>query len=187
MTDPQAKSQQPPAKVAVDEEINLLDYLRVVWRYHWMIVALCIIAMSLTVVTSMRKPRPFQSSVTIVPPLDILQKESGGALGALNSPLLRPVMDTAAGGIAKRYVGILESREVADAMVDRFRLMDTHENIRYRFEARKQLKNSTAVKTTDGGAVGESQSWIEPPIARPPSPTPRWTSLTFASNKRLLS
>ena len=81
MTDSQAKSQQPPAaRRAVDDEIDLLDYLRVVWRYHWMILLLCLIAMSLAVVTSMRKPRQFQSSVTIVPPLDILQRESGGAM-----------------------------------------------------------------------------------------------------------
>ena len=154
MTDSQAKSQQPPsAKRAVDDEIDLLDYLRVVWRYRWMILALCLIAMSLTVVTSMRKPRQFQSSVTIVPPLDILQRESGGALGSLNNSLLRQMMDTGAGGIAKMYVEILQSREVADTVIDRFHLMDTYEGILYRSNARDRLKGNTTVKTTDGGAV----------------------------------
>jgi uncharacterized protein involved in exopolysaccharide biosynthesis len=154
VTDPQAKSQQPPsAKIAVDDEIDLLDYLRVVWRYRWMIVVLCVVAMTLTVVTSLRKPRQYQSAATIVPPLDILQKESGGALGSLNSPLLRQVMDTAAGGIAKMYVEILGSREVADTIIDRFRLMDAYEGILYRSDARDQLKANTMVKTTDGGAV----------------------------------
>jgi len=153
VTDPQAKPQQPPsARPAVDDEIDLLDYLRVIWRYRWMIVALCVVAMTLTVLTSLRKPRQYQSSVTIVPPLDSLQKESGG-LGSLNSPLLRQVMDTAAGGIAKMYVEILESREVADAIIDRFRLMEAYENIRYRSNARDWLKRNTAVKTTNGGAV----------------------------------
>jgi len=154
VTDSQAKSQQPPsAKRVVDDEIDLLDYLRVVWRYLWMILALCIIAMSLTVVTSMRKPRQFQSYVTIVPPLDILQRESGGALGSLNNSLLRQVMDTGAGGIAKMYVEILQSREVADAIIDRFHLMDVYEGVLYRSNARDRLKGNTTVKTTDGGAV----------------------------------
>ena len=154
MTDSQAKSQQPAsAKLAVDEEIDLIDYLRVVWRYRWMILALCVIAMSVTVATSMRKPRHFQSSVTIVPPLDILQRESGGALGSLNNSLLRQMMDTGAGGIAKMYVEILESREVADAIIDRFHLMDVYEGILYRSNARDRLKANTTVKTTDGGAV----------------------------------
>jgi uncharacterized protein involved in exopolysaccharide biosynthesis len=62
-------------------------------------------------------------------------------------------MDTAAGGIAKMYVEILESREVADTIIDRFRLMDAYENIRYRSGARDQLKANTTVKTTNGGAV----------------------------------
>lgn len=152
--DSQAKSQQPPsARRAVDDEIDLLDYLRVVWRYRWMILALCLVAMSLTVVTSMRKPRQFQSSVTIVPPLDILQRESGGALGSLNNSLLRQVMDTGADTIAKMYVEILQSREVADAVIDRFHLMDVYEDIEYRADARKQLEKNTKVETTDGGAV----------------------------------
>ncbi len=159
MTDPQAKSQSaPPAKPAGDDEIDLLDYLRVIWRYCWMIVVLCFVAMSLTVVVSLLKPRQYQSTVTIVPPLDILQKESAGGLGAMNNPLLRQVMDTAVGGIAQMYVEILESREVADTVIDRFRLMEVYKKagykrIEYRADARKQLEKNTKVETTDGGAV----------------------------------
>jgi len=154
VTDSQAKSQQPAsAKLTVDDEIDLLDYLRVIWRYRWMILALSIIAMSLTVVTSLRKPRQYQSTVTIVPPLDILQKESGGALGSLNNSLLRQMMDAGASSIAKMYVEILESREVADSIIDRFRLMNAYENVQYRSTARELLEKNTTVKTTDGGAV----------------------------------
>jgi uncharacterized protein involved in exopolysaccharide biosynthesis len=154
VTDSQAKSQQPAsARLTVNDEIDLLDYLRVIWRYRWMILALCIIAMSLAVGKSLRTPRQYQSVVTIVPPLDILQRESGGALGSLNNPLLRQMMDTGVATIAKMYVEILESREVADAIIDRFHLMDAYENMRYRSDARRQLKKNTTVKTTDGGAV----------------------------------
>jgi uncharacterized protein involved in exopolysaccharide biosynthesis len=154
VTDSQAKSQQPAsARLTVNDEIDLLDYLRVIWRYRWMILALCIVAMSLTVVTSLRKPRQFQSAVTIVPPLDILQRESGGALGSLNNPLLRQMMDTASSSIAKMYVEILGSREVADTIISRFHLTDVYDNIRYRSDAMERLKKNTAVKATDGGAV----------------------------------
>jgi hypothetical protein len=62
-------------------------------------------------------------------------------------------MDTGAGSIARMYVEILESREVADALVDRFHLMDFYEGIPYRSNARDRLKANTTVKTTDGGAV----------------------------------
>jgi uncharacterized protein involved in exopolysaccharide biosynthesis len=63
------------------------------------------------------------------------------------------MMDTGVGNIAKMYVEILGSREVADTIVDRFRLMDVYENVRYRSDARSRLKANTTVKTTDGGAV----------------------------------
>jgi uncharacterized protein involved in exopolysaccharide biosynthesis len=153
VTDSQEKPQQPAsAKRAVDDEIDLFDYLRVVWRYRWMILLLCIVAMSLTVVRCLRSPRQYQSAVTIVPPLDTLQRESG-AFGSLNNPLFRQMMDTASSSIAKMYVEILESREVADAIIDRFRLMDAYQNMRYRADARSRLKANTTIKTTDGGAV----------------------------------
>jgi uncharacterized protein involved in exopolysaccharide biosynthesis len=154
VTDSQATSQQPAsAKLAVDDEIDLLDYLRVVWRYRWMIAILCFVAMSLAVVVSLLKPRQYQAAVTVVPPLDILQKESAGGLGAMNNSLLRQMMDTAAGSIVKMYVEILESREVADTIINRFRLTEAYEKVKYRADARKQLQKNTKVQTTDGGAV----------------------------------
>jgi uncharacterized protein involved in exopolysaccharide biosynthesis len=161
--DSQAKSKQPASgKRAVDDEIRLLDYLRVVWRYRWMLLALCIIAMSVTVVKSLRTPRVYQSTVTIVPPLDILQRESSGALGSLNNSVVRQMMNTGVGSVAKMYVEILDSREVADAIIDRFRLMDKYEGIPYRSIARGQLKANTAVKITDGGAVKVTVSDRDP-------------------------
>lgn len=154
VTDSQAKSQQPPpVKQTVDDEIDFLEYLRVIWRYRWMILILCLAAMGLTVAKSLRTPRQYQSAVTIVPPLDILQRESGGALGSLSNSLVRQMMDTGAGSIAKMYVEILESREVADAIIGRFHLMDVYERILYRSNARDRLKANTTVKTTNAGAV----------------------------------
>lgn len=166
VTDSQAKPQpasSPP--MTADDDIDLLDYLVVVWRYRWMIFFLCAVAMALTVVLSMRMPRRYESTATIVPPLDILRKESGGGLGALNNPLLRQVIDTAGGTIAKMYVEILESREVADAIIDRFDLMAVYEGIEYRSDARKQLKKNTKVQTTDGGAVRVAVVDLDPNLA----------------------
>ncbi len=154
MTDSQAKSQQPgPAGRPVDDEIDLLDYLRVIWRYRWMILVLCLMAMSGSVVYSLLKPREYQAAVTVVPPLDILQKEAAGGLGALSNPLIRQMMNTTTDSISRMYVEILESREVADAIIDRFHLMNVYEKVEYRADARKQLQRNTTVKTTDGGAV----------------------------------
>ncbi len=154
MADSQAKSQQPgSAKLPVDDEIDLLDYLRVIWRYRWMTAILCFVAMSLVVSLSLLKPRQYQAAVTVVPPLDILQRESAGGLGALSNPLIRQMIDTTTDSISKMYVEILESREVADALIDRFHLLEAYGRVKYRADARKQLQKNTKVETTDGGAV----------------------------------
>lgn len=155
MTDSQAKSPSRPAVRPVpEEEIDLLDYLRVLWRYRWLIVVLCVMAMGAAVGLSLAQPRQYQAVVTVVPPLDTLQKDSGGVLGALGgSSLVRQFVDTGTDSASKIYVEILQSREVADALIDRFHLMEVYPGVRFRAEAQKQLARNTKVETTDGGAV----------------------------------
>jgi uncharacterized protein involved in exopolysaccharide biosynthesis len=155
VTDSQEKSQQPAsAQRAAEDEIDLLDYLRVIWCYRWMIVVLCVVAMGAAVAYSLLQPREYQAAVTVVPPLDLLQKEAGGGLGVLGgSALVRQFIDTSTGSISKMYGEILQSREVADTLIDRFHLMQVYEKVEYRADARKQLQKNTKVETTDGGAV----------------------------------
>ena len=154
MTDSQAKSQLPrPAAGPEDLEIDLFDYLLVIWRARWSISLLCILAMAVTVVIILTRPRYYESSVTIVPPLDALQKEVGGALGTLSNPLVRSALGGLSSNIAGIYVAILESREVADALIDRFSLMEVYEDMEYRSDARKQLAKNTKIDTTAEGAV----------------------------------
>ena len=154
MTDPQAELQPPASMRPVgDGEMDLLDYLPVIWRRRWMILALCLVASGLTVVVTLRKPRQYQAAATIVPPLETLQRESAGTLGLLNSSLLRQAIDTTAGSIARIYMEILGSREVADSIVDRFHLRDLGGDPEYRVTARDRLKANTRLKVADGGVV----------------------------------
>ncbi|MBM4028636.1 MAG: hypothetical protein FJ280_25055, partial [Planctomycetes bacterium] len=100
-----------------------------IWRYRRMIVVLCGLAMVATVVLTMLQPRRYQASATIVPPLDVLQRQSSlsgglGGLGGLGGAMLRGV--TSSGSVTSVYVEILQSREVADVLVDRFDLMKVY-------------------------------------------------------------
>jgi uncharacterized protein involved in exopolysaccharide biosynthesis len=154
VTDSQEKSQSPPVTaVPADPEIDLFDYLLVIWRAKWSIAVLCVLAMGLTVAVMFTRPRYYRASVTIVPPLDALQRESGGGLGALGNPLLRTALGNLGGTIAGIYVEILESREVADTLIDRFALMEVYEGIEYRSDARKRLARNTKIEATKDGAV----------------------------------
>jgi len=148
-------SPQGPAPAGGDE-IDLFDYLLVIWRHRWMIVGLSFVAMAATVAFMLTRPRQYQANATIVPPVGILQKQSIapgglGGLGGIGNSMLRSIMDS--GSIAGIYVEILESREVADTLIDKFDLMNVYENVENRTETCRQLVKNTTIKTTDEGAV----------------------------------
>ncbi len=146
---------QGPAPAGMDE-IDLFDYLLVIWRHRWMIVGLTFVAMAATVAFMLTRPRQYQANATIVPPVGILQKQSMapgglGGLGGIGNSMLRSIMDS--GSIAGIYVEILQSREVADTLIDKFDLMNVYENVENRTETCRQLVKNTTIKTTDEGAV----------------------------------
>lgn len=144
------------------EEIDLFDYLLVIWRHRWMIVILSFVAMAATAAYMLLQPRRYQASATIVPPVEILQKQSAvsGGMGGLGSSMLRSIMDS--GSIAGIYVEILHSREVSDTLIDQFDLMNVYENVENRTKARRRLAQSTSIKTTDEGAVKIAVTDLDP-------------------------
>lgn len=144
-----------------EQEVNLFDYLRVIWRRRWMIVVLSVVATVSTGGLIFIGPRYYQANVTIVPPLDVLQKQAGiGGIGAMGKSMLSDIIDT--GSIADMYVEILQSRGVADGIIDRFHLMDVYGSVEHRAGARKQLKANTKIDTTKEGAVKIAVSDLDP-------------------------
>ena len=143
-------SLQPDLK---DDEIDLMDYLRVIHRHRGMIVVLMVIAMGVTVVVSLVKPCMYQANTSIVPPTESLSKSSGLAsqLGGMGSSLLQGMFSE--GNLSELYVGILESRAVSDALIDRFDLVRAYKRARTRGEAMQRLKTMTQIKASDEGIV----------------------------------
>ncbi|OHB62433.1 MAG: hypothetical protein A2Y76_06840 [Planctomycetes bacterium RBG_13_60_9] len=154
MTNPVQQLYEPASMrdSAAEREICLLDYLRIVWRHRRMILVLGAVAMTVTVAVTFTKPRYYQATITIVPPLKVLETQSNvGGLGAMGNSMLRNIIDV--GGVAGIYVEILESREVADSIIDSFRLMAVYNDVQFRSDARAQLKANTKIATTNEGAV----------------------------------
>ncbi len=150
------------ASPAGEQEIELIDYLLVVWRHRVMILLLCFVAMAATVVMMLRQPRQYQASATIVPPVEILQKQSGvgGGLGGLGSSMLRDIMDS--GSLAGIYVEILRSREVRDAIIQKFDLTCVYGDLPHLTAARWKLAANTRIETTDEGAVKVAVTDLDP-------------------------
>jgi uncharacterized protein involved in exopolysaccharide biosynthesis len=149
------------AACGADREIDLVDYLLTIWRHRAMIVVLMVVAMGATVAYMFVQPRRYRASATIVPPVEVLQKEAAsGALGSLGNSMLRNIMDT--GSIAGIYVEILKSREVADAIIEDFDLMHVYEDVEHLTQARRELMANTSIETTDEGVVKIAVSDLDP-------------------------
>jgi uncharacterized protein involved in exopolysaccharide biosynthesis len=105
-----------------EEEINLLELLRVIARRKMVIIRICAAAVIIAICYSLTLKNIYTASAKILPP----QKESGGGL----SGLLSQAGGLAAlaggmggmGGSADLYIGILKSRSVADAVIKRLNL-----------------------------------------------------------------
>lgn len=130
------------------DEINLIDYFRVIYKYRRMILCICLIAIATTAIISLSKPNIYSATASIVPPMDIIQKEAGGALGARRSSMLANIMGVM--NIAGIYIHFLESRIVTDAIIDRFDLLKVY-NVKERFMAHEILKGNTSTEATNQG------------------------------------
>jgi len=136
-----------------DDEIYLADYFRVLIKYRWMIFLICTVAVVGAVIVSLLLPPIYSATVSVVPPIEMLQKESGlaSSLGLGKGSLISGALG--GGGIAGLYVDILRSRAVADAIIDGHDLVKAYKRTRYRSDVREKLRKNTAVKTSDGSIV----------------------------------
>jgi len=139
--------------VTGDDGINLADYLRVIAKHRQTIFRICAAAVILAVILSFILPKSYSATAAVVPPIDVLQKEAGmgGGLGGIKSDLLRKAMDS--GSIAEMYVGILKSRSIADAIIERFDLSKVYK-IKNNFSAVRQvLHERTTIQVTNEGII----------------------------------
>ncbi len=139
---------EPTVREELDEdEINLIDYLRVIFKYRIMILCICIFAVVTTAIISLSKPKIYSATASIVPPMDIIQKEAGlaGALGAGRNSILSKAIGVTS--VANMYADILESRVVVDVIIDRFDLMKVYEKKKYKSNIRGKLRNNTVDKS----------------------------------------
>lgn len=103
-----------------EEEINLLELLRVVVRNLPLIAKITAAAVILSVVYSLTLKNIYTARATLLPP----QKDSGGGASALLASMGGGLAGLAGGlgGSADLYLGILKSRTVADAVIKRLDL-----------------------------------------------------------------
>jgi tyrosine-protein kinase Etk/Wzc len=136
-----------------DENLSLLDMLLVIVDHRALIFWVVTVVTLLAVVISLLLPKRYTATVTVMPP------QQGSLLGAMLASQLGSMGGL--GGMAAlagsslglknpndRYVGMLHSRIVEDAVIQRFGLQKEYDN-KYLSDTRKKFEKRVAV---DGNA-----------------------------------
>jgi tyrosine-protein kinase Etk/Wzc len=131
---------------ADDEEISLLDLLIAIAERKRTVLRMTAIFAVLAIIISLILPVRYIATVTLLPP-----QEGSSMAAAMASQLgnLGGVAALAGGGLGlknpnDRYVAMLQSRTVEDAMVQRYGLMQEYHK-RYLSDARKAFQDHTTV------------------------------------------
>jgi uncharacterized protein involved in exopolysaccharide biosynthesis len=166
MTDAQlsGEADQVPAKRPSAEggdEINFLDLLVILAKYKRFMVGIPILAGIVAAAVSLTMTEIYTGRTTILPPTQSQSASSAlvGQLGAL--------LGGAAGTLGLKnpadiYVGMLKSRTIADAMIDRFGLMKEY-GVDHRSDARVHLGSVSSFNIRKDGLITVD---VEDPDAR---------------------
>lgn len=135
-----------------EDEINLLDYWRVLVKRKGLLALIVGMAMAASVAVSLYLPKIYASTTSLLPPQD----NSSGGLGMIAQ--LPGGLSGLAGGLlggestADLWVGILKSQTVLDAIVERLDLMRIYEAKTFE-GARNTLRGSAQIKKSKEGIL----------------------------------
>lgn len=134
---------EPYAYRAAGDEIHVLDLMVILARYKFLVIGTTILVGGAALVASLLMTPMFSSAVKILPP----QQQQGAGMSAVLGQL--GGLAGAAGSLGgikspnDMYVGLLESRTVADTLISRFKLTErygqTMEGTRLALAARTEV------------------------------------------------
>ena len=134
------------------DEVNLLDYCRVIWKRRWLIVGLFAAFVLTSMIVSLLMPKIYESTASLLPSLDT---KDGAGLGAL-------LAASGAGGAVQSlgislpgtpatpidlFVAMLKSRIMADEVIRKLNLRDLYE-AKTMQDTRKALEGDTKITVT---------------------------------------
>jgi tyrosine-protein kinase Etk/Wzc len=139
-----------------DDEINILDYLIVLFKRKKLIIGFTIGAAIITAIISFIMPEIYSAESRILPPQ---QGSSSLAIGLISQMAGSGISEIAGGALGLKsptdlYMDMLKSRTLADKIIDRFNLMKLYE-ADYREDARKELIEDVLTTTSnkDSGVI----------------------------------
>src|SRR5437667_2926281 len=146
---------------SVVDDVNVLDYLAVLWRYRWLIAGVFATVIGAAFIFTVITPKMYESAATLLAP-----KEGAAAAGLLGGLAASGLAQTVPGlaqtvpGLANfsaspnrdLLVAVLKSRTMSQIVVEKFGLRERY-RVRYMEDAIKELQTRisvSAVVTREG-------------------------------------
>jgi uncharacterized protein involved in exopolysaccharide biosynthesis len=137
----------------VEDEISLLDYWRVIWKYKRFIGVLFSIAVLSALVFSLISPKIYESTVTIITPRETAGTGLLSALGAIGVSQQNPGMSLPSLSPNRDiFISIMKSRTVAQSLVEQFSLGEHYKSKHFE-DAIKSLKGATKISVSKEGVI----------------------------------
>ena len=146
---------------ADNDEINLLDYWRVIWKYKWLVGVLCVSSVTAALVVGLLSPNIYESETTILTPKEIggsglLSALGVAGLGQLGGISLTPNRDI--------IISLLKSRTLAKDLVGELKLQDYYKAGRVD-DAIGSLQGATKVAVSKEGIIEIRVEDVDPKMA----------------------
>ncbi len=146
-----------------DDEINLMDLLLVIAKHNRFILKLTLGAAVLAVVYALLQPNIYTAKTVMMPP----QQPSSSASALLGQ--LGGLAGVAGGALGVKnpgdlFIGMLKSHVVADALIQRFKLMELYE-AKTMTSARTELESATVLAAGKDGFITVEYSDKDPKLA----------------------
>ncbi|MDA2910927.1 Wzz/FepE/Etk N-terminal domain-containing protein [Nitrospiraceae bacterium AH_259_D15_M11_P09] len=139
-------NQADPPQGGFDDEVNLLDYWRVIWKRRWLIGGLCATAVLTAMVVSLQMPKIYESTATLLPQVG---SKGGGGLGALLAASGAQSFGISLPGMPATptdiFVAMLKSRTMADEVIKELNLMELYK-AKTMGGVRNALEGATKIK-----------------------------------------
>jgi len=137
-------------KMNESQGMYLLELLQVLVKRKMQIIKICSIAVAASVVYSLALPNIYSATAKVLPP----QKDSGGGLSTLLGQAggLAGLAAGGLGGGSELYLGILKSRSVSDAVVQRLDLVKVYK-AKNPEAARAKLEAAVKVQAGKDGII----------------------------------
>ncbi len=131
------------------DEINLLDYWRVIWKRRWLIGGLFVSAVLAAMIVSLLQPKIYESTATLLPSLE--SGQGGGLRSFIAATGVMQGLSIALPGTPATptdlFVAMLESRIMAEEVIRKLDLKKRY-NSKTMGSARATLNGRTTIKVS---------------------------------------